>query len=96
MMAYRNGLYQGQVRQGSRQGQGILQLDEGPILVANWKHGLPIGKAFAFLNHQEYAYLSFYQGHLEGYCYFCSEKEMLVVQFANGGPVEQQLLVNFY
>ena len=48
-LSYRNGYYQGE-SSSLRQGDGILLLDDLPLLVSHFKADLPHGKAFAFLN----------------------------------------------
>ena len=51
-LSYRNGFYQGQMKDNKRHGYGILLLDDGAILVVNWKDDLAFGMAFCFLNNE--------------------------------------------
>ena len=87
LLSYRNAYFQGTLKQNMRNGLGILITDDGLILVCNWVNDLPVGRAFAFLNSQEYSYLEFNRGQLDGYCYSCSEREMIVIKFEKGRPV---------
>jgi hypothetical protein len=57
LLSYRNAYYQGETKDLMRHGAGLLIIDEGPILVANWKQDLLFGAAFAFLNSDEHAFL---------------------------------------
>jgi hypothetical protein len=50
--SYRNGFYQGQMKDNKRHGFGILILDESVILVANWKDDLAYGIGFCYLNNE--------------------------------------------
>lgn len=50
LLSYRNAHYHGQVKDGKRHGSGILIMDEGPIIIANWKQDLSYGPAFSYLN----------------------------------------------
>lgn len=50
VLSYRNAYYQGEIKDQLRHGSGLLIIDEGPIIVANWKQDLAFGTAFAFLN----------------------------------------------
>jgi hypothetical protein len=50
VLSYRNAYYQGETKDLLRHGSGLLIIDEGPIMVANWKQDLAFGTAFAFLN----------------------------------------------
>lgn len=95
LLSYRNGYYQGEVRGGRRQGQGVLLLDDGLIVVGNWRADLLFGPALAFLSSEEYAFLEFNRGQLEGRCCFRSPAELLVASFSSGRPLEKQLLANF-
>jgi hypothetical protein len=93
-LSYRNAYYQGETRDLARHGSGLLIIDEGPIMVANWKHDLLFGTAFAFLNSEEYAFLEFNRGELEGICSFRSGATLLVMQFSNGRPIDRHILIN--
>lgn len=44
---------------------------------------------------QEYGYIQYSQGKLDGYSYVCSEKELLVIRFEKGVPIDKHLLVNY-
>lgn len=50
LLSYRNGYYQGQVKNGHRHGYGILIHDDGAIIVALWKNDMAFGKGFVFVN----------------------------------------------
>jgi hypothetical protein len=69
--------------------------DDGTIIVGLWKNDLIFGKAFVFVNSEEYCFAEFNRGELDGNCYFRSDKEMLVSQFRSGRPIDRQLLVDF-
>ena len=56
-LSYRNGFYQGQMKDDKRHGNGILLLDDGTILVVNWKDDLASGIAFCYINNEEYGFL---------------------------------------
>lgn len=70
---YRNGIYQGSVRSGKRNGPGILITDEGQIFIGEWKNDLLFGKALVFLSHEEYGFGDFNRGELEGFFLFRSK-----------------------
>jgi hypothetical protein len=74
LLSLRNAHYQGYFKDDLRCGPGIAILDHGTIMVANWEKGLPDGKAFVFFGIQEYGYLQYSQGLLDGYSYVCSER----------------------
>jgi hypothetical protein len=94
VLSYRNAYYQGETRENYRHGAGLLLMDEGQIVVTQWKQDLAYGPAFAFVNSEEYAFLEFNRGELEGMCLFRSGSELLVMQFNNGRAIDQQLLIN--
>lgn len=94
LLSYRNAYYQGETRELMRHGAGLLIVDEGPILVANWKQDLLFGPAFAFLSSDEHAFLEFNRGELEGTCLFRSAGTLLVMQFSNGRAIDRHILIN--
>ena len=53
-------------------------------MVGKWKDDLAQGSFFAFLNAEEYAFLEFNRGELEGVCFFRSGSEALVMQMSGG------------
>lgn len=62
ILEYRNGIYQGRVKNNKRNGSGILITDEGKILVGNWKNDQLFGEALVFVNHNEYGFGEFNRG----------------------------------
>ena len=59
---YRNGIYQGSVKAGKRNGAGILITDDGQIFIGEWKNDLLFGKGLVFLSHEEYGFGDFNRG----------------------------------
>lgn len=94
VLSYRNAYYQGEIKEYVRHGFGVLIVDEGPIIVANWKQDLAFGTAFAFISCEEYAFLEFNRGELEGVCQFRSAGTLLMMQFSNGRAIDRHLLIN--
>ena len=45
------------MKDDKRHGNGILLLDDGTILVVNWKDDLASGIAFCYINNEEYGFL---------------------------------------
>ena len=94
-LSYRNAYYQGETKDQLRNGWGLLVMDDGSLMVSQWKQDLAFGTAFAFLNSEEYAFLQFNRGQLEGICLFRTGSQLLVMQFSNGRAIDRQLLVNY-
>lgn len=61
-LSYRNAYYQGECKDQRRHGNGLLMIDEGPLIVGQWKQDLAFGAAFCFLSSEEYAFLDFNRG----------------------------------
>lgn len=53
MLSYRNGYFQGEIKNGRKHGQGILVTDWGQIVVGTWRNDELFGNVFAFLNSEE-------------------------------------------
>lgn len=63
-LSYRNAYYQGESKDQRRHGSGLLMIDEGLLIVGQWKQDLAYGAAFCFLSSEEYAFLDFNRGEL--------------------------------
>ena len=50
ILSYRNGYYQGQLKNNQRHGYGILSVDNGPLIVGSWKNDMLFGKAFLLIS----------------------------------------------
>ena len=71
LSSYRNAYYQGQFREGTREGPAIAILDSGEILVAYWENNAPNGKAIVFFEDEEYGFVEYRRGEMEGWVCFC-------------------------
>lgn len=94
-MSYRNGFYQGQLRAGRKHGRGVLITDAGEIIVGQWKSDQLFGNAFVWIKCDEYAFMDFNRGELEGHCYHRAGEQMLLIEFNGNRPIGKQLLANF-